>query len=318
MTAERCFPDPRTLVGWCRQSCAHSCQLAWLAHLRIVYLEVLVETDAFVPLGRFEQLMLAAFAGEPCNLEELDARLHLGRHLLSQILKRLATADLIAPVENGGFALTPLGEAAQRQGQYAKCSRRSFSLVERPGQAAHFLSLSDMSHEPGENAMFEPALLDACLRQSIEWKQRHGFPLDVKSVIAGQAARCVPVVHAAWLPVFLTAPEDRSRLEGRVFKENGQLTRSPAFKLDGAWPEVLPQLNRQTSDEDARRGWEEWCRAFDLSLPAEVVQVVEGSLRVTLAAEPARQARAKLADGPWALIGDDNTRFVAVLDIVSP
>src|SRR5262245_12510437 len=138
------FPGSRALAGWWRQLAPHKPEAVWVGHLSLHRVEALVELvhrrhpDPFTLLV-LQAVALERFASAPSSstslpdefLARLDERFHLGRSLLRQVVRGLVVEGLVK-ADEGGCALTPLGEQALIRGEYPWTSRerRGFHFVE--------------------------------------------------------------------------------------------------------------------------------------------------------------------------------------------
>lgn len=304
-----CFPDLRTVASWRR---AHPSAAAWLACLRIQHVEALVDCADILPLGPVERAVLAVFSTQASSTRaEVDDKLHLGPTLLAQVLRRLVESDLIVSNDQDKLSLTALGREACVQGNHRRRERRRFAFVDRPAQAPHYLALRAEAGLPAAAAPFDPAQLAHCIRQPVEWKQRHGFPTEATGVVR-DGPRAFVLVYACDLPVFLQDQGDG--LTAHSFTADGALGSVPVFQLERNWREVLPQLEQTWSVEHARAGWDDWRQTVGMQDLAAEVSLSAGKLVVR--SPDADKVRTHLDGCPWALVGADNIRQLMPLEVL--
>src|SRR5262249_2883468 len=127
-------------------------------------------------------------------VRRLDARLHLGPQVLGRVLRGLEQEGLVRGGPGEAWAVTALGREALGRGEYPRPRRRGrmFHFVAvpdregAPGREPQFLALhnsSGIAWPPAAGARFDVRALAACLGRPPEWKQRHGFPLDVLEIL---------------------------------------------------------------------------------------------------------------------------------------
>jgi hypothetical protein len=349
MTAQAAlaFPGSRILAGWWRQLVPHRPEETWIAHLSLHRVEALVELAHPHRPDPLSLLVLQALRLENAvaappeeTLFRLDACFHLGRPLLRQALRALA-ADGLVREEPRGWVLTALGEQAAERGEYPRCSRerRGFHFVEprgadgAPAGPPHFLNLNGHSPVPypaGEEWQFDPAALRAALDRPAEWKERYGFPLNVRALI-GPEAEAVP----AWQQVIVDRPErlltvmtpvggeGKRRLLGFAVRQEGWvlLADAPAFEVRDRWHELFPELAGLPA-EAWRRAWLAWCQPRGLptaEVEACAVEPQGVKLRVRAPAKLIDRLRAQRSDAvkgeAWVLVGEGAVRRAVLLDL---
>jgi hypothetical protein len=199
------FPGSRTLAGWWRQLAPRQPQAVWVGHLFLHRVEALFRLSRPCRLDPFLRHVLRALELEAHNptseplppekvLDQLDDRLRLGRPVLRQVLRGLASEGLARTAPGGGWEPTDLGRLALQRQEYPRPGqeRRALYFVEQPGPSdrparpPHFLNLKNQAGAPWQAAegwAFDPGVLQATLLRPEGWKQRHGFPLDVQEVL---------------------------------------------------------------------------------------------------------------------------------------
>jgi hypothetical protein len=313
------------LAGWWQQLAPANPQAVWVGHLLLHRVEALVWGSRLRPLDRFCRMVLQAVALEHGRtLAAVGEHLHLEPQVLRRVLHQLQREGLAQASAAGEWQPTVLGHHALQQGEYpAVChERRGFTFVEsgQPGRRPHFLSLAAAGSpwSAPEGWSFDMAALHACVRQPPEWKQRHGFPLDVDGVhdLGGpgppptDAAPALPEKGETngepgssppfptplsepplWRRVVIDRPERLlavlvQRPEGMTgfpVRQDGWVleTQRPAFVLGTDWGEVLPELAEGLPPEAWRHTWLAWCQSRNMpAAEACAVEYVGHRLRV--------------------------------------
>jgi hypothetical protein len=339
------FPGSRILAGWWKQLAPFQPQAIWVAHLFVHRVEALVSARHPAPLDTLPLLVLQSLAlnlGD--RLEALDDRLQLGRPLLRQLVRLLETDKLVEANPSGGWLITASGRASLENGRIHRLiqERRSFHFVEneQTAHSPHFLRLTTTRRPsgapPADDWHFDPQLLEECLRQSREWKERHSFPLEV-STLLGPASDGVPDPSAAWQRIIVDQPEhilallvltDGGDPGGRlvalaVRQECWALdTHESLFVLETDWQQVLPDLAVSVPRDLWRQAWRAWCTPRDLP-PAEVDGCMvhkEGHCLQVRAprrlVERLQRLRSDALKGEaWLLAGTGRLRSAAVVEV---
>jgi hypothetical protein len=304
------FPGSRALAGWWQQLAPGNPQAIWVAHLFLHRVEALAWCSRPRPVDRFTRLVLQALVlGAGSTLAAVGERLPLGPQLLHRLLHQLERDGLVQRTADGQWQPTVLGRHALEHGEYPAVCHERRSFVFRDGAAAGpgppFLPLRDNSAAPWpapEGWSFDVRALQACVRQSVEWKKRRGFPLDVDGIHELSPARSdaagaggvsppssitngeptaglhpptpcphpplwqrVVVDRAEHLLAVLVRTADNQLLGYAVRQEGGRLDADrPAFALDADWPEVFPELTADVPPEVWRSLWQNWCQVRGL------------------------------------------------------
>ena len=195
-------------------------------------------------------------------------------------------------------------------------------------------------------------MLQACIDQPAEWKQRYGFPEDVQQVAApipealGQEASSGQAAGPSGLPgnqppswqrvildrperllavLILVAPEGGGdRLHGYGVRQDGWVLQSePAFTLAAGWQEPFPELLEEPSPDLWRQAWRGWCQPRGLTT-AETdtcpLQRIGHRLRVELSSRFMDRLRSSRSDAlkgeAWLLAGEGRVRTAALLEVV--
>src|SRR5262245_46164219 len=268
MSAPLAFPGGRALAGWWRQLSPYHPEAVWVAHLTLHHIEALVPLARPRRLDRFGRFVLQALRQEAGRrgpgpddlLARLDDRLHVGRPLLRQALRALAAEGLVRPEGPGGWAVTPAGEEAVEKGEFTRPEqeRRGFHFAapRRGGDPPHYLDLNSHGGGPSpaeEGPPFDVDALRASVARPAEWKERYGFPPEVREVVGPEAPAGVP----AWRPVIVARPErllavlapvadeqGGRRLLGFAARQDGWALQAgePAFVVRSSWGELFPEL----------------------------------------------------------------------------
>jgi hypothetical protein len=339
------FPGGRILATWWKQLAAWQPRSFWVAHLFLHRLEALSRIRkawAVEPLLAF--VLRALHLGPSLTPEALDGRLHLGVQAVRRLLSHLQAEGLAESGPDGSWQLTAAGRGAQEQGRYPKAGeeRRQFLFLECEAEAGstRYLPADLTPGAAGANAAsappFDLRVLRSCLEQSPEWKERHGFPLDVEEIHfldpEGETSNGI----APWQRVIVDRPErltavlvqpdsttEDSMLAFGVQQENWAMqTSRPLFQLGPDWPEVFPELARRAGDDLLRQAWRTWCQPR--GLPQADVEACglthqDHRLRVTAPArlvERLRAARSDIVKGEaWVLVGMGRIREALLLDL---
>jgi hypothetical protein len=341
------FPSGRVLVNWWPQLAPMQPRAVWIAHLTFHCLETVVAVARPMTLDRFSQLVLRALLASPDRtVTGLDAALHLGPQVLTQVLRRLSHEGLAGTQGSGAWHPTPL--ASQVLGQAGHpcdyCERRVFHFLERssesfPERAPHFVHVETAVWLPWavpESWRFDASLLATCLAQPAEWKQAHGFPQDVRH-IPGLSSDTVNGVVTEWQKVILDRPEHLvavlmlTPMEGGgerllafgVQPEGWVLqTAAPAVAL-APWAEVLPELAEDLPLAVWRQAWRSWCQPRSIPpVEIEACTLEREQYRVRVGAprrlvERLRAARSDALKGEaWLLAGQGALRSAALVELV--
>jgi hypothetical protein len=331
------FPGSRTLAGWWRQLTSWQPRSWWVGHILLHRVEALAEVRPLTPLDPLHRLVLQVLALAPnASVEALDQRLNLGRQLLNQLLRTLQH-DGLTTTESERCVLTERGRLAQQQGEYERTiyERRSFSFAdsENASRPPLFLSIDPALCVPwnaGEGWQFSPALLAECVAQPPEWKQRFGFPRDVRKIVTASGEGSPPawqrviVDRPERLPAVVVQAEDQRLLGFAVRQDSWSLqSEEPVFTFDRNDPEVLPQLVDGPTVANWQLAWQSWCQPRSLTgLGAEDCTLMpEGHrLRVKVPArllERLRATRSEALKGEaWLLSGGGRLRAAALVEIV--
>ncbi len=337
------FPNSRVLAGWWKLLVPLRLQALWVGHLILHRVEALVAVERPQQLDPLPHFVLKALAlTSDASLEAMNQRLHLGHPLLRQVLGSLKKNGLAGSGPSKTWTLSPLARQGLDQGVYQRTApeRRAFYFVEseQAGRLPHFVSLQDhpavSNWQPPKSWQFEPSQLEACVRQSTKWKQRHGFPLDVTAILGfhpGETAaasapqpweqiiidRPVRLVAAMAL---VSAGEEDERLLGFAVQEDGWslFAKEPVFSLRRNWQEIFLELATEPGLDQWRQAWGTWCRPRNLP-PADVdactIERQGCSVHITAPRRLVERLRAARSDAlkgeAWLCAGTRRVRMVA-------
>lgn len=341
------FPTSRVLAGWWRQLSPLRPRCLWIGHLLLHRVEALAGVAHSVPLDPLDSLLLKALAVAPeATARGVDTCLHLGVQVVHRALHGLASQGLAEAGKPGEWSLPPRGRQALEQGTYTRYrhERRVFHFLDsgRPGEPPRFLNLD--THETvawpaADDWSFPVHCLLACVGQSAEWKQRHGFPLDVQEILgaeapttasAGQPAASQRVIldspeHLLVALVLVPAETAGERLLCFAIRQDGWVlhTHQPAFTLESHWHEVFPELTEEPSPDAWRQAWLAWCQPRGLpALEAGVCTLERQGLHLRVTAPKRLVERLRAARGDamkaeaWLLAGSGWLQTAALIEVV--
>jgi hypothetical protein len=328
------WPTGRTLAGWWPHLNRLRPRCLWLAHLYLHRIEAPVGVCRPPALDSVARLLLEALAraGDNVPLGRLLGVLHLDVQILGRLLAELSAAGLAR--SNDAWSVTETGrQALAGRHEPVVRERRTFYFAEGPPtqRGLRFLPLDRPPTSPAPQTAdwhFDAGLLRACVEQSAEWKQRHGFPTEV---------RAAPEPAEAWQQVIIDRPEqllvlfvlsgegqEQKSLLGLAVQVPGwQLqTDMPVLALGAAWREVLPELAEDPGPERWREAWRGWCQPRGLPTGEVEACILErrGVALVVRAprplAERLRTGRSEILKGEtWLLAGDERMRCAAVVEL---
>jgi hypothetical protein len=246
----------------------------WVGRLDLVHLDAPVRALRPEPLDPLYRLLLRAVeVTAPASLDQLDARLGLGRPPLFRWLDELRAAGLVRV--NDHYALTPAGAAALAGGTAARAvaERRRFTFVVNPDGTPHFLPWSARPGPPipAVAAAADVRWLADCVARPVAWKRRIGFPegvagVDVPEGTGAAAWRRLAVAHGERPAVALVLKDDSDpqagappRLVGFALQAGDPDPATPAVKLHAGWEESFPELAGEPAADaphtDVGDGW---------------------------------------------------------------
>ncbi len=323
MTAAVPFPLPpgRVLSTWRRELTAFRPGRLRLIHLLLHRVEALVRATRPRSLDPLQAALLAQLsAGNPLDRLRLDA------DVVGRWLGDLAAEGLIES-DGAGWRLTERGRGALDAGGYTAPAeeRRTFLFRDEDDRdhLPRFLALrgATVGLAPPPNWRFDPAALEACIRQPAEWKERHGFPADVEAVIAPSGPEPGP---ADWRRVILDRPEQIllvfvASVEGWL----GFAVRPEGWALQTAAAALVLPPEEAPADEPPAESWREawlgWGHGRGLSAAdAEAcrVEALEDRVRVTAPRGLAERLAGERQEA-WLLTGAGRVRVAAPMEIAN-
>jgi hypothetical protein len=325
MTAGLPFPIPpdRVLSSWRRALASFQPRRLWLGQLLLHRVEALVR----VARRREVEPVRLALLRQLAEAAPLD-QLRVDRDLLARWLQELSADGLIEP--EGGRRLTERGRQALDSGAYTASvdERRVFTFLDEgdPIRPLLFAPLQGraVALTPPPGWRFEPATLEESVRQSQEWKARHGFPTDVEAVLGSAASatdwrRVILDRPEQLLMVFVLSgdPAEKRRLGFAVRADDWVLqAESPALSLDEEDRDALPALGAEPSPEAWREAWRVWCQRRGLSdADACRIESLEDRVRV-IAPRGLASTLGGDRNEAWLLAGAGRTRVAAPMEIV--
>jgi hypothetical protein len=341
------WPGSRVLLGWWRELAGRQPQQLRISRLLFHHVEALVRVNRSRPLDRWQRALLhLASTRIPCGgeLESSFIDLQMDTQLLGQFVRELTDTGLLHRNGSGLWQMTPAGRHALETGMadITGEERRIFVFVDHSslGRPPHFLPLefgpaSRAGPTPPEAAgcSFEVANLEACIRETPEWKARYHFPMDVEALLPPHPDES-PATN--WRRVILDTVEARTLVFIRAAQPSGEpltlgfsvrpegwaLEPEPLLALAGSWEEALPDLAAEPSPELWRQAWQAWSHPRGLP-PAEVetcrLERVDYRLLVHAPPRLIERLRAARSDAvkqeAWLLAGDGRTRTAAQIEL---
>jgi hypothetical protein len=354
------FPASRKLAGWWRQLAPYHPEKIWVGHLVLHHVEALVRSSQARRLDRISHFLLKALAlsepawgSSPATLHHLDTRLHLGRQMLHQALRALETEKLAQGGPEGNWTLTSLGRQALEHREYPQVGyqRHIFHFIDQGSEAGqtHRLQFLDLHNSTGiswpaaEGVEFDVGLLQACLRQSENWKRKHGFPLDAQEILALESeAPANPALGTeqppSWQRVVVDRPErvlalllaargsdGTGQLLALAIRQDGWLLQSgiPLFRLGPGWREFFPDLTVEPALDAWRQTWRAWCEPRGIPANEIIACILERQgerLRVMIPHHLMERLRATRSDAlkgeTWLLAGEGPIRPAVLVEVV--
>jgi hypothetical protein len=340
MTAAVPFPLPpgRILSSWRRELAAFRPGRLRLVHLLLHRVEALVRTARLRSLDPLRAALLGQLSVEA----PLD-RLRVDDAVLRRWLGDLS-ADGLVESSGADWRLTDRGRRALDSGVYTATAeeRRVFTFTEEESlnSPSRFVAL----HGPAVALpsplewRFDAAVLVECVQRPSEWKERHGFPMDVEAIVAPLGSGAGP---ADWRRVILDRPEqillvfvpaaeappltptplppgERGRGEGWL----GFAVRPEGWALQAAAPALVlsgeEEPGAEPSPEAWREAWRGWSQGRGLSAgDADACRVEPSDERVRVTA-PRRLVERLGAERneAWLLAGVGRVRVAAPMEIV--
>jgi hypothetical protein len=348
MTADSAlaFPASKALAGWWRHLAPYKPSSIWIAHLILHRVEAPVIAQQPSPVDSLGLFVLKAVAVTPgATASAIADLLDLPAGFVRQVLKDLATNDLVHENPDNSWATTATGAEAIKHGIYtrAELQRRPFYFVENeqaaPPQYLYLVNHPDMTEWHAHDAWrFDVNVLQNCLAEPVQWKQQRRFPDDVLRVAGLACAETTrPAARADWQSIILDQPKHLLALLITVGQSSGQellgfaiqqeplalKSDPPAFQLSAPWQQVFPTIAQDPALDQWRQAWHEWCRPRGLLLPETENCPLERrgyKLRAMLSNQLISRLRdihsEALRGETWLLAGSGRTRAAATLQIV--
>lgn len=342
------WPGSRVLLGWWRELARRKPQQLRLSRLVLHRVEALVRVARSRPLDRWQRALLSLASTRVPGPDELVnslTDLQMDAQILGQLVRELTAAGLLE--RNGAelWRMTPAGRHALDTGAatVALEERRTFLFVDNValGRPPHFLPLelgpARIAAAPAlteaARCSFDSSSLEACIRQTPEWKKRFRFPEDVEALLLPRAEESP---DTNWRRVILDAVEERlfvflpttqksgaALLLGFLVRPEGwAMEPEPLLALADGWQEALPDLATEPTPEMWRQAWQIWTQPRGLS-PADVetcrLERVDHRLLVHAPPRLIDRLRATRSDAikheAWLLAGEGRTRLAAQLEL---
>jgi hypothetical protein len=318
----------------------------WFGRLLLHRVEALIRLTRTHPLDPWHRALLSlASTRVPCgDLESSFTNLHMDRQLLTRFVRTLTDIGLLHANGTGVWNLTTAGRQALETGSLAVAAeeRRTFFFVDNSSShhPPHFLPLRPSApgvRDPapeGAVSSFDLRVLEACIRQTPQWKTRYCFPADVETVLppgpedspASNWRRVVLDSLEQQALVFIRtggASGESSLLAFPVRAENWSLEPEPVLAFAGGWQEVLPDLSEEPPPEAWRQAWQTWCHPRGLpSSDVDACRLDRADYRLRVHAphrliERLRAARSDaIKQEAWLLAGTGRIRTAAQLEML--
>lgn len=352
------FPGSKTLAGWWRQLANYQPRAFGVGYLFVHRLEAPVSLNKAKRIDPLFHLLLQALDRETANansggldaLARLEARLHLGRQVLYQVLRSLEAEELAHGDRAGRWRLTPKGSQALAHGEYPieTCERRVFHFLERMNVSGersrppHFVNLrgdTGQAWSVGESCPFDIDLLRRCIQQPAAWKGSFGFPPEIRQLVEAANSSRLEAAEApeAWQKVIVDRPErylaawmlvadtgEHSCLLVFSARQDGWTLNSsePLLRIGQNWHELFPGLVSEPDKESLQKAWLGWAHsrglpdadagACALSLAGHRLQVQAGQAVL----DRLKKAKSDVFKGEtWLLIGDGHMRTAVMLQV---
>lgn len=340
------WPGSRVLLGWWRELADRRPQQLRFSRLLLHRVEALVRVSRSYPLDPWQRALLhLAHARLPRGGGDLISSfndLQIDMPFLGQLVRELTDTGLLHRNGSGLWQMTPAGRQALETGTTAIATeeRRTFSFVDHSslGRPPQFLPLerllpplAPVSSAEASSCSFEVACLEACIRQTPEWKARYRFPKDVEELLpprpnesAAANRRCVILDTLEFRPlVFIhtsAATGAAFTLGFSVRLEDWALEPEPVLVLSEE--DMLPELFAEPAPEMWRHAWQTWTHPRGLpSAEVEACRLERVDHRLLVHAPPRliERLRAARSDAvkqeAWLLAGEGRTRTAAQIEL---
>lgn len=324
------FPGNRTLAGWWRQFAPLRPKALWVAHFPLQTLELKVETARPSPLDRQTRVLLEAVQSCSDSRRRLDSRLGLPASFVETLLTPLRESHLIETPSTEGPRLTPIGDAALREGRFTvlESRRRTFSLLAlETSQRLIYVPFTTQLRLPeweGSVAMetlVRPEAIRPFLDAGPGEKEERGFPLDVVRLIEDRDdPLAIPYHRTERLSAAIFAvPQGSGETRLQLYPVRPETWSLPTLDpLLVLYPDDVPAR----TEAEWREAWLEWCRSrnvLNLETEGAVLSVEESQVRVrlpeTLSGTMSRQFEEWMKGELWLLAGGERVRQALPLRI---
>jgi hypothetical protein len=333
------FPGSRTLANWWRQLSPLQPRSLGIGYGFLHRVEAPVNVLSEEPVDPLAHLVLQALALEETagvRLVSLQQRLCLPVTFVHRVLAGMQEEGLVAGFEADGWRATERGSQALERRSIGKRSlkRRVFPFLERMDAAGprlgspEFVPIAECAGVPwpvDDSHRFESAALQACIEQSLEWKQSRAFPLDVEGLAAGAGPE-------TWQQVIVDRPERamlvlmlvNKEVQGFAVKVDGWTLydRAPVLRLAAPADALWPALAQPPPMHVWQEAWRSWCKQRQLPTnEVEICALTYQPPRLEVQApnrlvQRLQAAKSDLFKGEaWLLAGDGYMRTAAQLQI---
>jgi hypothetical protein len=336
------FPSGRTLAGWGKQLASLEPLSWWVGHVLVHRVEAAVSADESLPLSPENHFILQTLDrhSRAASLAELEKEIHLPAPLLGQILRRHIATGWVETAASH-YRLTASGQTAlaEGRGRSVVCRREVFSFLERRDAAGAraaapvFIPL-DAAHvgkPSAETLPFDKDWLSACVSQERDWKEAHGFPVQVLSLLDAASKNGDELEWPAWKKVIVDRLEELSLVlvQGQKDPQRflGFTFRVSDWRLDLAQPVLSgpwqASFEAAPSAEACREAWLAWARPRNLpqaDMEACEVTLSGSALRLRAShrlVDLLRQGKSDILKGEaWVLLGSGDIRRAARLELL--
>ena len=337
------FPGSKTLAGWWRQLHAYQPQAFWVGYSFLHRIEAPVTAVRRQSVEPFPHLVLQALALEKTDrvsLPELCSRLGLPALVVQRVLADMERDGFLARTGPDRWQATERGTHALQWRHYPQSvqERRVFAFLDRldtSGQRANapqFVNVVECAGTPwpvDDEHRFDIATLQACIEQTVEWKQARAFPAEVQML-----TNTAPAV--SWEHVIVDRPErvllvlivgqsgGAAVLLGFAVKvDNWTLyDQTPVLRLPASESAIWPDLAKAPAAEVWHEAWRSWCRQRQLPTnEVELCALTHREPRLEVQPPPRLLQRLQAAKSDlfrgeaWLLVGDGYVRWATQLTV---
>jgi hypothetical protein len=341
------WPGSRVLLGWWRELSARQPRQMRVGRLILHRVEALVRVCRFHALDRWQRSLLRlASTRVPINGELINSLkdLQIDQQILGQLVRELTAYGLLHRNGAGKWQMTPAGQTALETGTRADSQdqRRSFVFLDNtllglppcflPFEGAWPHNHATVAPETAA-CSFEVARLEACIRQTPEWKTRYHFPSDVESLLLPEAGASamdwrrvvLDSVTPQWFVFLDSAPNDaETSVAGfAAHSEDWKLDAKPAATLTDAWREEFPDVFQEPSPQQWRQAWRDWTQPRGLNMEdieASRLERVDHRLVIHTPPRLIERLRSLRSDAikqeAWLLAGEGRIRTAAQIELL--